>query len=375
MEHLIQITQCRSHGMLPDPFLRPDGTRIAHPEDWSQHREDLLHLAVDIPFGQQPPKPDFLHIEPLCLGSRTKSYRLTSGPYGSPVSFRMLVLYPQDRPAPWPVVIDGDLCWDYPLDKAFLGEFLSRGIAVALFDRTEIASDVRDTGRRSPLYRAYPDLDFGALMGWAWGYSRCVDALLELGLADPNCIAFTGHSRGGKAALLAGVLDTRATIVNPNNSGCGGAGCFRTEASGLTEDAEPDRNENLEDIIDQFDYWFSKGLQAYYGKAGTLPFDQHYLKALVAPRILLEGNAASDLWANPVGSWQTACAAHEVFRFLGAPENHYWYYRKGYHWHKVEDVARLAKIMRCTADGTRTDDRFYEVPFAPQEPMFTWTAP
>ena len=374
-QDLIRITDYRVLDVLPDPFLFKDGTRVKNEVDWNRRREELYRLAVEIPFGKQPPKPEFFHVETLGLGSRTNSYRITAGPADHPVSFTMFVLFPPKTAAPWPVVIDGDRCWDYPFKTEFNHPFLDRGIAVVLFDRLELAADLRESGRRSPLYRAYPDLDFGAVSAWAWGYSRCIDALLELDIADPSCIAFTGHSRGGKAALLAGALDVRATIVNPNESGCGGAGCYRIEASGITEDGDLKNNETLEAIIDQFDFWFSPTLRSYYGNVAALPFDQHYLKALVAPRILLEGNAASDFWANPVGSWQSAMAAREVYRFLGAERNHYWYYRKGYHWHKGSDVTRLAKLMRNTLDGTTTDDAYFETPFVKPEPAFSWSAP
>lgn len=374
-QDLIKITDNEVLSQLPNPFLFENGTQVHTIEGWKKRKEELYHIAIELPFGKQPPKPEFLHVETLGLGSRSKTYRIIAGPADHPVSFRMFLFIPSGAKAPWPVAIDGDLCWDYSFNQEYLQAFLSRGIALVLFDRLELAADLRDAGRRSPLYRAYPDLNFGALSAWAWGYSRCVDALLNLGLADPDCIAFTGHSRGGKAALLAGALDERATIVNPNNSGCGGCGCYRIRAKGITEDGKEERNETLEDILDQFDYWFSPTLKDYYNHAEQLPFDQHELKALVAPRILLEGNAASDLWANPVGSVQTAVAADEVYKFLGAEKNHYWYFRTGYHWHKPEDVTRLAKLMRSTKDGTEVDDSYAQAPFHLPKPIFDWSAP
>jgi len=315
---LIKITGYEVLSQLPDPFLFEDGTRVHTIEDWENRKKELYNIAIELPYGKQPPKPEFMHVETLGLSSRNRTYRITAGPADHPVSFRMFLFIPSVAKEPWPIAIDGDLCWDYAFNQEYINAFLSRGIALVLFDRQELAADIRDSGRRSPLYRAYPDLNFGALSAWAWGYSRCVDALLHLGVADPDCIAFTGHSRGGKAALLAGALDERATIVNPNNSGCGGCGCYRVIAKGITEDGKEERNETLEDILDQFDYWFSPALKDYYNHVEQLPFDQHELKALVAPRILLEGNAASDLWANPVGSVQTAIAADEVYKFLGA---------------------------------------------------------
>lgn len=370
-QNLIKITKYEELGNLPPLLTFEDGTPVRTPQDWQRRREEIYRTAIELQYGQQPPKPEVLRIEPLGLGSRTKTYRIVAGPAGHTVSFRMNVFFPANVPAPWPVAVDGDLCWDYSHDKEFIHAFLDRGIALAVFDRTELASDVRSEGKRSPLYRAYPDLTFGALSAWAWGYHRCVDALLELGLADPNCIAFTGHSRGGKATLLAGALDDRAAIVNPNNSGCGGCGCHKVRAAGITEDGDPKGNETLEAIIDQFDYWFSPELAKYYGRAEELPFDQHFVKALVAPRILLEGNAASDLWANPVGSYRTAVAAGKAFRLLGAEKNHLWYYRRGYHWHKISDVECLAEVMLAKVRGTDFSGDFYQTPFHVPGSVFT----
>ena len=374
-EDLIKIESYEVLGQLPDPFLFQNGAKLQKRNEWECRRKELYRLAVEIPYGVQPPEPGNLDIETLGIGSRTDSYRITASENNRALSFTIILFKPDHLEPAWPVVIDGDRCWDYGFNQDFLHAFLDRGIAVALFDRLELAADFRDPKRNSPLYKLYPEMDFGALSAWAWGYSRCVDALIRLGLARTDGIAFTGHSRGGKTAVLAGAVDQRARFVNPNNSGCGGCGCFRVHASGIREDGTPKREESLEAILDQFDYWFSPLLREYYGKADKLPFDSHFLKALIAPRILIEGNAASDLWANPVGSWQTAEAASEVFRFLGVPENHYWYYRRGYHWHKVEDVLRLAKIIRATLDGCATDDEFYKTPFRRPDKIFSWQAP
>ena len=36
--------------------------------------------------------------------------------------------------------------------------------------------------------------------------------------------------------------------------------------------------------------------------------------------MLLDGEAASDIWGNPIGSWHTTMAAKEVFKFLGVKD-------------------------------------------------------
>ena len=239
-----------------------------------------------------------------------------------------------------------------------------------MFNRTEIVPDRKDCRNHGQLYRTYPDGTFSALAAWAWGYARCVDALEQLGIADMNYIAFSGHSRGGKTALLAGVLDERAAIVNPNDAGAGGAGCYRVHMEAITEAGKPDRSEQLSDLIKNFPFWFSKEMQAYTEKEEELPFDEHYLKALVAPRMLLETEAASDIWANPVGSVQTCMAAKEVYKLLGAEEKIRLYYRKGEHAHKVEDMALLVRVLKQMQEGKPYEAGSFKLPFVMPEPIY-----
>ena len=48
-----------------------------------------------------------------------------------------------------------------------------------------------------------------------------LDALDRLALADMKRTVVTGHSRGGKTALCAGIYDERIAITAPNSSGTG----------------------------------------------------------------------------------------------------------------------------------------------------------
>ena len=203
-----------------------------------------------------------------------------------------------------------------------LEAILSRGYAFAQFNRVEIAADNAQAAHAA----------HSSIARWAWAYHRAVDALNQQSFIDPAQIAVVGHSRGGKAALLAGATDERIALTSANNSGAGGAGCFRWGAPGA---------ETLADIVTRFPHWFGPDFKSYAGREHELPFDQHFLKALVAPRSLLTTEALGDLWANPAGSWLTHLAARRVYEFLGAGERIAIAFREGGHEHSLGDWRTL----------------------------------
>ena len=53
----------------------------------------------------------------------------------------------------------------------------------------------------------------GTIAAWAWGFQRCVDYLMTDRDIDTNRIAIVGHSRNGKAALLAAAFDERVAMA------------------------------------------------------------------------------------------------------------------------------------------------------------------
>ena len=371
----IKITQYEVLDKLPDPFLRADGTRACTPEEFEAHKATLFKSAVELQYGTQPPAPEFLEVEELGDGHQSITYRITTGRVAHPVSFIMRVFMP-DTKQKCPVIINGDISFDYLLEPGHISTVTDAGIAYAFFDRLELAPDIAAAGRHSQLYSCYPEYTFGALGAWAWGYSRCVDALEKLGTVDTDWIAFTGHSRGGKTAMLAGVLDTRAKIVNPNETCAGACSCYRIHMTGVSEDGlKTQRSETLSDLCRRFNFWMGPDLKQYAECEADLPFDEHFLKALVAPRILLVGEAASDMWANPIGSWMTSVAAEEVYALYGKRENLYWYFRSGYHYHKAEDLCMLVSVINHHRNGEKLCDGFFSTPFEQPELIYDWRCP
>lgn len=375
-ENTLKITEYEVLGKLPDPFIFDDGSRVKTAADWERRRKEMYKTAVELQYGTMPPEPEFLEVEKLYVSEgKTESYRIITGTRAKPVSFIMYVkgaVRGENRPA----VIDGDMCFEYSFDKKFTSIFTDNGVALVTFNRTELAHDVQHEGRsKGQLYETYPEYTFGALGAWAWGYSRCVDALEKLQIVDMSCIAFTGHSRGGKTAALAGVLDERAAIVNPNETCAGSCSCYRVHMKGLHSDGEEGRSEWLADLWKNFGYWLGPEMEKYTQREDELPFDAHYIKALVAPRVLFVSEAANDIWGNPLGSWHTSIAAKEVYKFLGVPENLLWYFRAGEHYHNYRDIELLVNVIRHVKYGDKLEDCYFKAPFKEPETIFDWKAP
>lgn len=341
----IKVTKVVGKGPLPDLLTFDDGSEVKTADDWRRRRPEVFEKGVVMQYGDVLPAPEFLKAQPLkALDNELLTVRLITGRKDRPVYLNMTVFKPRGT-GPFPTVIDGDACFEYLYDKAFISAFTSKGVALAAFNRTELAPDVFETCSQGQLYEVYPEYTFGALSAWAWGYSRCLDALLSLGICDPAKVAFSGHSRGGKTALLAGACDERACLVNPNGSGTGGCGCYRTEMLAIDEAGRERREEDLEHLILYFSYWMRPGLAEYVGREDELPFDSHFVKALIAPRVLLMTEAESDVWANPVGGLITDEAAAKVFRLLGCEENLIKRWRTGFHCHSVNDVEALVDVL------------------------------
>jgi len=355
---------------LPDLFRFENGERVTSADDWRRRRQELLDLVVGIEYGGMPPVPaetrgELLHAHQVrrLLGARHAQYRLHTGP-GCSFSFILDLMYlPAEERQP--VVLNGDGCWRYVTDEV-IQEVIQRGYVLATFNRCELAPDIGNNDRNSGLYLVYPEGAFGALSAWAWGYHRCVDFLSTLEFVDPDRIAIVGHSRGGKTVLLAGATDERIALTAPNNSGAGGAGCFRHQGP---------KSETLADLIRSLSYWFGPQLREYLGKEHLLPFDQHSLKALVAPRCLLSTEAFGDLWANPTGTYQTYRAAREAYRFLGAEDRIGIWYREGPHQHGLEDWKAFLDFADWHLRGKAPSYSFNPNPFPELAPAHSWSAP
>ena len=355
---------------LPDPFMCDDGTRVTDPDQWPQRRREMLRTIVDTEYGGLPPTPAGVRGERLStnrmariLDAQYSQYRISLEDHPA-FHIRLDLVVPPGK-GPFPVILNGDGCWRTLTDEILLA-IMRRGFISAQFSRVEVVPDIALPERNSGLYAIYPDARFGALAAWAWGYHRCIDFLTTLEIVDTHAIAVTGHSRGGKAALLAGATDERVALTAPNGSGCGGAGCYRWQGP---------KSETMAIIRGPFEFWFGPDLWQWIGREQEMPFDQHFLKAACAPRAMLSTEGLGDLWANPEGTWQTYLAAREVFRFLGVEHNIGIHFREGGHQHGIADWTALLDFAQWKFRGYPLPYRFDTSPFTHLPKAFSWSCP
>lgn len=151
------------------------------------------------------------------------------------------------------------------------------------------------------------------MTAWAWGFHRVLDAIEQnVKEINPSKVGVTGCSRLGKAALAAGIFDTRITLTMPMSSGVQGLGPYRYYTlSG--------QGENLENSKQGAGWWTSSGLTGFLNNHERLPFDAHTIAAALAPRALIIEQGSGDPFVNSRGTAVAVFpAAKLVYDWLGA---------------------------------------------------------
>ena len=157
--------------------------------------------------------------------------------------------------------------------------------------------------------------DWGALRAWGWGASKLREELARDPRIDGERISLVGHSRFGKAVLVAAAFDHAFADANVSSSGAGGAKLMRR-----------DFGERWENLASSGEFhWFTPQAMHYAGgerSVADLPLDAHMLIALRAPRPLFitSGTAEKgDAWVDPRGMWLAVQAALPAWSLQDAP--------------------------------------------------------
>jgi hypothetical protein len=339
---------------LPDPLVASDGRRITSTKDWfDKRRPELIHLFEENVYGRSPSDPKSLSFQTLSVTRNAlagaavrKQVRVQFSSVAGGPAMTILLYSPSQAKEPVPVFVglnfDGNQAvqndpgillstgwmpaapgvennkateatrgadarsWPVPM-------ILARGYGVASVYAGDIAPDHADNYQEGvfPLFyrpgQSKPEADqWGTIAAWAWGLSRIADYLETDPDVDKRRLVVIGHSRLGKAALWAGVQDTRFALVVSNDSGEGGAALARRKFG-----------ERTEDLNTVFPHWYCENYKRYNGKEEMLPVDSNELLALVAPRPLYVASAEDDLWADPKGEFLGAKGATPVYRLFG----------------------------------------------------------
>lgn len=303
---------------LPELLAFCDGTKVQSPEDWRRRREEIKEILCREEYGFLPPAPLRVSAETLeedgnfCAGNAvlTKIMLTAAWEHGA-FSFPVSCAVPKvGRPCPAFVHINFR---DGVPDKYMPSEEIcDRGFAVFSFCYTDVTSDNGDfTDGLAGLYyqgKERGPTSPGKIAFWSWAAMRVMDYLQGLDRVDKRCIAVAGHSRLGKTALLTGALDERFACAVSNDSGSSGAALSRGK-----------QGETVALIYHRLGYWFCENFAKYADNEAALPFDQHFLLALAAPRRVYVASAEEDLWADPVSEFLSCAAASEAYALLGEP--------------------------------------------------------
>ncbi len=162
------------------------------------------------------------------------------------------------------------------------------------------------------LRAAHPGHD-GSRLAWrAWALSRALDQLEGDERVDATQVVVGGHSREGKAALIAAAFDERFAAVISSSSGVLGAIPARLCC---------DRHfgEGVELLTRHYPDWYHPRLRWFAGREQHLPTDAHELLALCAPRPVLVAVAEQDPVESTLAAERAVAAAGEAHALLGAP--------------------------------------------------------
>ena len=324
---------------LADPLTMADGTKVTSAAQWrNQRRPELLALFTREIFGVAPPrspKQSFVVFDKGsdALGGKAIRRQVTLLLNGDPKGprFDLLVYIPKAAKGRVPAILGINFSGNHAIttdpgvritsNPAESGrgvnaaqwpveEMLDRGYALATFYRGDVDPDTKD-GFDKSLKAFYPELqnrgdNFSTIGEWAWALSRALDYLATDRAIDARRVAAFGWSRLGKAALWAGATDERFAAAISNESGAGGAKLFHRGMG-----------ENITRLNTVFPHWYDQNFRKYNERDTTLPFDQHEVIALIAPRAVYIASAVQDANSDPEGEFAAAKAAEPVFLLLG----------------------------------------------------------
>ena len=294
---------------LPDPLEWSNGSgRVATFAEWSRRRAEIAAEIQHYGIGIKPMvDPDAVH---AYMVAETLFVDVTVN--GHTLTLRSEIRYPKVGQPPYALMIGTS---GLSLPKQL---FEGRPIATMVFHEAQVNdySQWRKHGDRGQYNfdRLYPHLkDNGAYSEWAWGLSRLLDGLQQLGSAntkiDMSRIGVTGCSYAGKMALFCGAFDERIALTIAQEPGGGGAAAWRIS-----------HQMDSVECLEKTDYhWFLESMRTTFSGDSVyrMPYDHHELCAMVCPRALLILGNPDYKWLADRSALVSARAAREVWKTFG----------------------------------------------------------
>lgn len=318
---------------VPSALRCLDGTEVRTAEEWRRKRcPEILKMFREEEYGLLPDLKN-MKVEIRLVDSRRnqtfmegqairQTVEVEAVRNGRHFIFCFTVFIPAGAEKPVPAFVtvvnrgikDSDPCRHF-MSPFYPAEMIvARGYACAAFRTQEIAPDYEE-GFTTGFHRLFPEYvknrpknAWGAIAAWAWAASRIMDYFVEDPLIDDSRVAVVGHSRGGKTALWAAAQDERFAMAVSSCAGNSGDAISRGPKG---------HSETIADITGRFPYWFAENYRKYAGQENRLPFDQHMLIALIAPRHVYTTSRSFDIWADPAGQFEALIQATPVFELFG----------------------------------------------------------
>jgi hypothetical protein len=331
---------------LPDPLLLNHGRKVTTPKMWwSERRPEIVEDFDREVYGRVPRSTPRVRWEVTSLATETQAQmpvitrhlvgHVDNSSYPAvTVDIQLTLTAPANATKPVPVIMElsFDPAWlarfraqmaargikppPVPPGPTWQEQVLAKGWGYAIFIPTSVQADSGEgltQGIIGLCNHGQPRKldDWGALRAWAWGASRALDYFQTDKSVDAKHVGLAGHSRYGKASLIALAYDRRFAIAYISSPGKGGAPPFRRNFG-----------EQLENLAATGEYhWMAGNFLKYAGPltAKDLPVDSHELVALCAPRpvFLSAGATEGDGWVDAKGTFMAAVGAGPVYELLG----------------------------------------------------------
>ena len=320
MQNKLKFHSCLTGGKYAADFSLPDFIRN---EDGSFSREKTLEFIRREEYGIIDEKTvnttfedvtddynDRVNGYSVCGKAEHKTIRATMERDGKSSSFDFDVFIPVKVEKPF-FAVQIDFGEKLPTKYSPIEELLDAGLGVAHIYYDGVTEDNADTasGAAALFHDENDPYSPGKIEIWAYAMRLAAKYIVDNGITEKEKLYAAGHSRLGKAAILACAEDEIFAGCFVNNSGCCGVSVSRGKGG-----------ETIRDITGVVGYWFNDNFKKYAGKEFEMPFDQHFLIAACAPRKVFVCAADLDTWSDTEAQYlacEAGSAAYEEFGLVG----------------------------------------------------------